>query len=219
MRDRRVVLGIIILSVVILVVLIIKNPGFLTGKYEWYKAEKISEKRQKEIMEKFDKNKKLNSVEIGEIAAYFLLKQKYDEGIKKLKDIQSRQDNYAVYFNLSAMYAYKAMTLGPSDEKIRLVSISHDYLMKGFTKVPDKSLAYYLRGKAYGVLGCSEMAVEDFHKAIEESKAFKIILLGDDLYVARQKFVEIVEEDIVNYKQFKGNCLIEVRRQPRVGPE
>lgn len=81
--------------------------------------------------------------------------------------------------------------------------------MEGFRKVPEKPLAYYMRGVAYGLLGCTEKSVEDFKRAIEESKASKIIMLGDGAYVDRERFVSMVERNIATYKNFRGDCLLE----------
>ena len=207
--KRRVTLVIIILVVVGALILIIEEREYLFEKYEWHRVGERAEKRYKELMGKFRKNEKLSSTEIGEIAAYFQLTGRYDEGINVLKEIQKAHDDYGAFLSLSGLYAYKARTLSGSDERKKLVSMSYNNMMEGFRKVPEKPLAYYMRGVAYGLLGCTEKSVEDFKRAIEESKASKIIMLGDGAYVDRERFVSMVERNIATYKNFRGDCLLE----------
>jgi tetratricopeptide (TPR) repeat protein len=208
-KERKVIFAIIALVITGAFVFIIKNREYFLEKYEWYKAEGRAEKRYKELMGKVEKKEKLSSMEIGEVAAYFQLAAKYDEGIRVLEGIKKQQDDYDVYFSLSGLHAYKARTIRSVDERKELALISRDYMMEGFRRVPEKPLAYYLRGKAYGVLGCVEMSVEDFTKAIEESKAVSPVLLGDGLYVDRERFISMVQRDIDNYKKFTGDCLLQ----------
>ncbi|MGZ3568143.1 MAG: hypothetical protein ACXU9W_05055 [Thermodesulfobacteriota bacterium] len=210
MKKRRVALVIMILIAVGgALSLLIKYREYLFEKYEWHRVGQRAEKRYKELFGKFSKHEKLSSMEVGEIATYFQLKGRYDEGINILKEIQKAQDDYPAFFSLSGLYAYKARTLSPSDERKRLVSMFYNNMMEGFRKIPERPLAYYMRGVAYGVLGCTEKSVEDFNRAIEDSKASKIVMSGDGAYVDRERFVSIVERDIATYKNFTGDCLLE----------
>jgi len=208
MNRRKFMFGIIGLVIAGGLVLIAINIDHFLEKYEWHKAEKRAEKRYKELMAKFEKNAKLSPMEIGEIAGYFQITSKYDEGIRVLENIRKYSDNYDVYFSLSGLYGYKARTIHLPDEKEKLASISYGYMMEGFRKVPEKPFAYYLRGMAYGVLGCTEKSVEDFNKAIEESKRADKIMFGEGIYIDRQRFVAIVERDIKSYKEVRSNCLL-----------
>jgi tetratricopeptide (TPR) repeat protein len=208
MKKRKVIFPVIVLVIAGAFVFIIKNRDYFFEKYEWYKAEERAGKRCKELMGKAERKEKLSSMEVGEIAAYFQLASKYDEGIRALEEIKKQQDDYVVYFSLSGLHAYRARATRSVDERKELALISRDYMMEGFRRVPEKPLAYHLRGKAYGLLGCTELSVDDFNRAIEESKGADKIMFGDGFYVDRQRFVSIVEQDIDNYKRFTGDCLL-----------
>ena len=113
------------------------------------------------------------------------------------------------YFGLSQLYAEKASMKTSTDAHRDFISKSFNYLTDGFNKVPDKTLAYYTRGKAYAMLGCSEPYMNDLKKALEESKKNKTIMLADGFYVDQIRFAEVIEKDINRGKDWQGACLLD----------
>ncbi|MBI5043379.1 MAG: hypothetical protein HZC10_06040 [Nitrospirae bacterium] len=208
---------IIIYSIILIIlggitIVVLKKHEYIYNKYEWYLAEKRTEKRHQELIEKIRNNKTLTRDEINSIGVYYHLASKYDEGIKILEEILKRQDVYEIYFSLSTLYGYKARTFKSTDEgeRKRLISTSYNYLMEGFKKVPERPRAYHLRGMIYIYLGCPESAIEDFNIAIEKSKKAKIIMLDEGVYLDQQRFIDMVKKDMERYKEYKNDCLFKI---------
>jgi len=212
-KKKTIIVSAIILLLVVAILLLIKNPGYVFDRYERQKVDKMAEKEHAELIGKVKAGQQLTSSEIGRIATYYYLSSKYDEGISILQEVLRRQDAYMAYFQLSGLYAEKAKMNEPADVKSSLVAKSRDYLAQGFEKVPDKALAFYMRGKAYALLGCLDMSINDLNQAVEESKKAKTTMLTDGVYVDQKKFAEVVEKDIAEFKKGHSACLLDSIRQ------
>jgi tetratricopeptide (TPR) repeat protein len=209
MKKKTVLVSAVILLTVLAILLIVKNLDYLVNKYQWHKADIAAETRHDETLKKFKAGQKLSSTEINQLIAYYSLTSKEDEGINLLQEILRKQDSYMAYFGLSQLYAAKAEMKASPDAHRDFISKSFNYLTEGFGKVPDKALAYYTRGTAYAILGCSEPYMNDLKKALEESKKVKTVMLAEGFYVDQIRFAEVIEKDINRHKDWHGTCLLD----------
>ncbi len=208
MKKRTIIVGASILLIFFVIWLLIKKFDYVSNQYQLHKVDNMAEKEHSGLIAKFKAGQQLTSSEIGRIATYYYLNLKYDEGIGIMQEILKRQDAYMAYFQLSGFYAEKAKMNEPADIKRSLISKSRDYLVQGFEKVPDKALAFYMRGKAYALLGCLDMSISDLNRAVEESKKAKTTMLTDGVYVDQKRFAEVVEKDIAEFKKGQNACLL-----------
>jgi tetratricopeptide (TPR) repeat protein len=213
MKKKTVIISSILFLIFGAILLFVKNLDYLVKKYEWHKADIQAEKRHNESLKKFKTGQKLTSDEIGQLVVYYYFTSKEDEGIKLLQEILQRQDSYVTYFGLSELYAFKANMKAAPDAHRDFISKSFSYLTEGFNKVPDKALAYYTRGKAYAILGCSEPYMNDLKQSLEESKKAKTIMLEDGVYVDQIRFAEVIEKDISHHKNWQGTCFLDEIQQ------
>jgi tetratricopeptide (TPR) repeat protein len=200
---------IIALVALVAIALVVKNLDRLVNWYQWRKADIGAETRHDESLKKFKSGQKLSSTEINQLIAYYQVTEKDDEGINLLQEILQKQDSYMAYFGLSELYASKANSKASQNDRRNFISKSFNYLNEGFNKVPDKALAYYTRGTAYAILGCSEPYMSDLKKALEESKKAKTVMLADGFYVDQIRFAEFIEKDMNRHKTWQGNCLLD----------
>lgn len=212
-KKKTIIISVSILLLFVAILLVIKNFDSVVNRYEWHKVDKMAEKEHAELIGKVKAGQQLTSSEIGRIATYYYLNSKYDEGISVLQEVLKRQDAYMAYFELSGLHAEKAKMNEPADVKSSLVAKSRDYLVQGFEKVPDKALAFYMRGKAYALLGCFDMSISDLNRAIEVSKKTKTTMLTDGVYVDQKRFAEVVEKDIAEFKKGHNACLLDSIQQ------
>lgn len=217
MQKKTIIAVAIILLLFVAILLVVKNFYSVVNRYERQKVDNMADKEHAELIGKLKAGKQLTSSEIDRIATYYYLSSKYDEGISILQEILKRQDGYMAYFQLSGFYAEKAKMNQPADVKSSLVVKSRDYLAQGFERVPDKAHAFYMRGKAYALLGCLDMAISDLNKAVEESKKAKTTMLTDGVYVDQKRFAEVVEKDIAEIKKGQSACLLDSVQGARPG--
>jgi hypothetical protein len=209
MKKKTVLVSVIILLTGGAILLLVKNLDYLVNKYQWHKADIAAETRHDETLKKFKAGQALSSTEINQLIAYYSLTSKEDEGINLLQEILQKQDSYMAYFGLSQLYAAKAEKKASPDARRDFISQSFNYLTEGFNKVPDKALAYYTRGTAYAILGCSEPYMNDLKKALDESKKAKTIMLADGFYVDQIRFAEVIEKKMSQQKNWQGTCLLD----------
>ena len=209
MKRKTVIISAVLLLAFGAILLVVKNLDYLVNRYQWHKADVAAETRRDESLEKFKSGQKLSSTEINQLIAYYYLTSKDDEGISLLQEILKKQDSYMAYFGLSQLYASKTSMETSQDARRDFISKSFNYLTEGFSKVPDKALAYYTRGTAYAILGCSKPYLKDMKKALEESKKAKTIMLADGFYVDQIRFAEVIEKDIDRHKNWQRTCLLD----------
>jgi hypothetical protein len=209
LKKNKTVILIAVLFAFVALVIVVKNLDRLINWYQWRKADIGAETRHEETLKKFKSGQKLSSTEINQLIAYYYLTSKEDEGINLLQEILQKQDSYMACFGLSQLYAAKANTSSSSDSRRDSISKSFNYLTEGFNKVPDKTLAYYTRGTAYAILGCSKPYMDDLKKALDESTKQKTIMLADGFCVDQTRFAEVIERDIERHKEWQGTCLLD----------
>ena len=210
MKKKTIIISAVLLLTFGAILLVVKNLDYLVNRYQWHKADIAAETRHDETLKKFKSGQKLSSTEINQLMAYYYLESKEDEGIILLQEILEKQDSYMAYFGLSQLYASKANIMKTSQDARRdFISKSFKYLTEGFNKVPDKALAYYTRGMAYAILGCSEPYLKDLKKALEESKKAKTIMIADGFYVDQIRFAEVIGKDINRHKDWQATCLLD----------
>ncbi len=209
MKKNKTIIIVVVLLVFLAIVLVVKNLDRFVNWYQWHKADIAADTRHDESLKKFKSGQKLSSTEINQLIAYYQLTSKEDEGINLLQEILQKQDSYMAYFGLSQLYASKANIIKSQVDRRDLVSKSFKYLNEGFGKVPDKALAYYTRGTAYGILGCSELHMNDLKRALDESKKTKTVMLADGIYVDQTRFEEFIEKEMNRLKNWHGTCLLD----------
>lgn len=168
-------------------------------------------KEEKTLLGKIDKGVKLTSSEINNLTGIYLWEQN-DKGIEileRLKDYEVYKDErYIIYLNLSVFYAGKAKETTLIQEKKQLIEKAEKYLTFGFSSTPEKALAHYLRAKRYEIMGCIEMAKTDLQEAISIAMLKDIIFFEDGIYLEKEKFIQLVEEDLNRFKVLKDDCIL-----------
>jgi len=211
-KNKTVIVAVLIAFVAI--VLVVKNLDRLVDWYQWRKADIGAQTKHGETLQKFMTGNKLSSTEISQLVAYYYLTSKEDEGIELFQEIRQKQDSYMAYFGLSELYVVKANIEKSVELHREFILKAYNYLSEGFNKVPDKTLAYFMRAKGYAILGCSEPYKDDIKKSLEESKKVKTVMLADGFYVDQTRFAEAVENETKQHKDWQGTCLLdEIRRK------
>lgn len=209
---------IIIFSIIILIIsgmglFVIKNSEYIFKKYKWYRVEKEAEKRYKELIEKSKSNQILTSDELNQIAVYYNLASKYDEGIKFLEQLKDSEDykieKYLIYFKLSGFYTAKAKEAPKIQERQMMIRKADEYLNIGFSNTPEKALSYYLRAKGYEMMGCMKKAKADLQEAINIAKSKDTIFFEEGIYLDRKRFIQFVGADLDRVKILKDDCILE----------
>lgn len=211
--KKKIIFGILILILGGVVIFVVKNFDHIFKKYEWYRIEKEAEEKHKKIIEKFKNNQILTSDEVNQIAAYYSLASKYDEGIKFLEQIKDSEDykseRYLIYFKLSGFYTAKAKETPKIQEKQAIIKKAEEYLNLGFHNTSDKALAHYLRAKGYEVMGCNKRAKTDLQEAINIAKLKDIIFFEKGIYLERERFLQFVTDNLDRVKTQKEDCILE----------
>lgn len=213
MKKNKTII-IIVFVALVAIVLVVKNLDRFVNWYQWRKSDIGAETRHDETLKKFKTGNKLSSTDISQLVAYYYLTSKEDEGIKLLEEIRAKQDSYMAYFGLSELYVVKANIEKSVEPHREFISKAYNYLSEGFNKVPDKTLAYFMRAKGYAILGCSEPYKDDIKKSLEESKKVKTVMLADGFYVDQTRFAEAVENETKQHKDWQATCLLyEIQRK------
>lgn len=177
-----------------------------------FDIEKENKKIEKILLDKMDKGIKLTSSEINNISGIFLWGQKYDRGIEtleRLKDSENyKNEKYLIYFNLSIFYTKKAKKTTKPQERRSQAEKAEEYLTFGFSNTPEKALAHYLRAKGYAVMGCIEKCNADLQETINIAATKDIIFFEDEIYLTKDKFIQIVESDLNRFKTLKDDCIL-----------
>ncbi len=209
MKKNRTPIIIVVLLALGVILLVVKNLDYLVERYQWHKADIATETRHDETLKRYKAGNKLSSTEISQLVAYYYLTSKEDEGIKLLQEIREKQDSYMAYFGLSELYVVKANLEKSVEPHREFISKAYNSLSEGFNKVPDKTLAYFMRAKGYAILGCSEPYMSDIKKSLEESKKVKMVMLADGFYVDQTRFAEAVGNETRQHKDWQGTCLLD----------
>jgi len=173
--------------------------------------EREIKKEEKILLDKIDKGIKLTSSEINSLTGIFLWEQnnKGIEILERLKDYEVyKNERYIIYFNLSVFYAEKAKQIPISQERQQLKEKAEKYLTFGFDSTPEKALAHYLRAKRYEIIGCIEKAKTDLQEAINIAKSKDIIFFDEGIYLDKEKFIQIVTDDVNRLKKVKDDCIL-----------
>jgi len=214
LKKNKTAIIVALIIAFVAIVLVYKNLDRLVDWYQWRKADIATDTRHNETLKKFKAGNKLSSTEISQLAAYYYLTSKEDEGIKLLQEIREKQDSYMAYFGLSELYVVKASMEKSVEPHREFISKAYNFLSEGFNKVPDKTLAYFMRAKGYAILGCSEPYMADIKKSLEESKKVKTVMLADGFYVDQPRFAEAVENETKQHKDWQATCLLdEIQRK------
>ncbi len=176
--------------------------------------EKENKKRKNILLEKLDRGQKLTGIDISNLSGILLTEENYAEGIdilERLKKLDNyKEERFKIYFVLSLFYAEKSKRVQNREKQITIEN-AKSYMIAGFNETPEKALAYYKRAKVYVTMGCIEEAKMDFQKALDSAKSKNIIYFDDGIYLNRENFKEVVNNDLAEIKLFKEACILKAK--------
>jgi tetratricopeptide (TPR) repeat protein len=180
------------------------------GSHTKAPIERGNEKRRDSLIRKVDQGGKLTGREINNLSGILLAEGKYDLGIavleKLLTDHRYKDEMDDLYLDLSLFYFEKSKVGKDEQEKQGLLRKSEQSLNSGFEATQEKAMAFYKRARVEAVMGCFTKAIEDLGRAATEAESKETIPFGDGVYLGKQHFIEMVNEEIGRLRKYRDSC-------------